>query len=211
MTFLIVDDHPLFRDALSVALQQSDAQPEILLASNLDDALAVLSQQPLLELVLLDLHLPGNDGFLGLLEMRKRFPAVPVLVVSGNDDADIVARAQSCGSVGFLSKALTTQALLEAIQQVLNGDEVWPDFMADADPEISELAQRIGELTDQQLRVLKHLQAGRLNKQIAFDLAISEATVKAHVTAIFRKLQVLNRTQAVILANRLHVDAPLHA
>lgn len=211
---LIVDDHPLFRDALKLSLMQKPAElslsnpDQIRFAASLEDALKILADADDIDLVLLDLHLPGNDGFLGLLELRKLYPALAVLVISGNDDASVVSKSRACGAAGFVSKSLAAESILYAVKDVLEGNEFWPEGYDEIDSELSDIATRINELTEQQLRVLRHLQGGRLNKQIAYDLEISEATVKAHVTAIFRKLNVLNRTQAVIQANKLHVDPP---
>ena len=212
---LIVDDHPLFRDALKLSLTQ---KPETLalndtgqvqFAASLEEAMTLLSEDEAIDLVLLDLHLPGNDGFLGLLELRKSHPSTAVLVISGNDDPSVISKSRACGAAGFVSKSLAADSILNAVKAVLLGNEFWPEGGHATDIELSDIAMRINDLTDQQLRVLRHLQDGRLNKQIAYDLEISEATVKAHVTAIFRKLNVLNRTQAVILANKLHVDPPV--
>lgn len=212
---LIVDDHPLFRDALKLSLTQKPAElnlsapGQVSFAASLEEALRTLYEVDGIDLVLLDLHLPGNDGFLGLLELRKLYPALAVLVISGNDDPTVVSKARACGAAGFISKSLAADTILHAVKDVLEGEEYWPEGGEEVDTELSDIATRINELTDQQLRVLRHLQVGRLNKQIAYDLDISEATVKAHVTAIFRKLNVLNRTQAVIMANKLHVDPPI--
>jgi len=212
---LIVDDHPLFRDALKLSLTQKPAElalsepGQVNFAASLEEALALLSDTDSVDLVMLDLHLPGNDGFLGLLELRKLYPSIAVLVISGNDERSVISKARACGAAGFISKSLAADSIMAAVKTVLLGNEHWPDNTAEVDSELSDIARRINELTDQQLRVLRHLQDGRLNKQIAYDLDISEATVKAHVTAIFRKLNVLNRTQAVILANKLHVDPPI--
>ena len=212
---LIVDDHPLFRDALRLSLTQKPEQlalsdrGQVQFSSSLEEALGLLKEDDGIDLVLLDLHLPGNDGFLGLLELRKLYPSIAVLVISGNDEQSVVAKARACGAAGFISKSLAADSILQAVKTVLLGNEFWPEGELEADSELQDIARRINELTDQQLRVLRHLQDGRLNKQIAYDLDISEATVKAHVTAIFRKLNVLNRTQAVILANKLHVEPPL--
>lgn len=214
---LIVDDHPLFRDALKLSLTQKpdelslNESGQINFATSLEEALELLKENDQVDLILLDLHLPGNDGFLGLLELRKLYPAIAVLVISGNDDASIVAKAKACNAAGFISKSLAADSILRAVKDVLLGNEFWPEVELEQDSELEDIARRINDLTDQQLRVLRHLQDGRLNKQIAYDLDISEATVKAHVTAIFRKLNVLNRTQAVILANKLHVDPPISA
>lgn len=212
---LIVDDHPLFRDALNLSLTQKPDQlqltekGQIRFAASLEEALTFLKQDDGIDLILLDLHLPGNDGFLGLIELRKLYPMIAIVVVSGNDDLAVVAKARACGAAGFISKSLAADSILQAVKTVLLGNEFWPEGNLELDSELQDVAQRINDLTDQQLRVLRHLQDGRLNKQIAYDLDISEATVKAHVTAIFRKLKVLNRTQAVILANKLHAEPPL--
>jgi DNA-binding NarL/FixJ family response regulator len=209
---LIADDHPLFRDALTLALRQERlADCEVLLASTLDETLTQLHQHPNLDLLLLDLRMPGSDGFFGLLQVRKAFADIPVVVVSGSDEASIIARTRALGALGFIAKSASTEAIREAVVRVLEGDEVWPDAHINPEDEadMADISQRVSDLTEQQLRVLQHLQQGRLNKQIAYDLNISEATVKAHVTAIFRKLGVLNRTQAVILVSKLALDAEI--
>lgn len=206
---LIADDHPLFRDALMMALRRDAlAKSRIDLASTLAETLSVLAVQPNLDLLLLDLRMPGSEGFFGLIQIRKAFPDVPIVVISGSDDPGIVARTRAFGALGFIAKSAPTEDIRAAVMQILAGEEVWPLHLQvpeDAD-DLIDIARRVGELTGQQLRVLQHLQQGRLNKQIAYDLTISEATVKAHVTAIFRKLGVLNRTQAVILVNRLAME-----
>lgn len=207
---LIADDHPLFRDALMMALRQGElSESRIELASTLDETLARLAQQTDLDLLLLDLRMPGSEGFFGLIQIRREYPEVPVVVISGSDDAGIVARTRAFGALGFITKSAPTEAIRQAVTRVLEGEEVWPENLTPPEDEadLIDIARRVGDLTEQQLRVLQHLQRGRLNKQIAYDLEISEATVKAHVTAIFRKLGVLNRTQAVILVNRLAMDA----
>jgi DNA-binding NarL/FixJ family response regulator len=206
---LIADDHPLFRDALVMALQQGDlSDSNIALASTLEETLVVLEHRQDLDLLMLDLRMPGSDGFFGLIQIRKTFPDVPVVVISGSDDTAVISRTRTFGALGFIAKSAPTDTIRQSVLAILAGDEVWPEGV-DATPdddELLDIVRRLGELTDQQRRVLQHLQQGRLNKQIAYDLSISEATVKAHVTAIFRKLGVLNRTQAVILVNRLAMD-----
>lgn len=206
---LIADDHPLFRDALTMALRTGElADSRIELASTLDETRALLHARKDYDLLLLDLRMPGSEGYFGLVQIRKEFPDVPLVVISGSDDPSIVARTRALGALGFIAKSTSTADIQAAVAQVLAGDEFWPEGLPghEEDAEIADIAQRIQDLTDQQLRVLQQLQRGRLNKQIAYDLSISEATVKAHVTAIFRKLGVLNRTQAVILANRLAME-----
>lgn len=206
---LIADDHPLFRDALTMALRTGQlANSQIDVASTLEETRDRLKEQSDYDLVLLDLRMPGSEGFLGLVQIRKEFPEVPIVVISGSDDPAIIARTRALGALGFVAKSTPTADIQAAVAQVLAGDEVWPEGLPEheEDAELADIARRINDLTDQQLRVLQQLQRGRLNKQIAYDLTISEATVKAHVTAIFRKLGVLNRTQAVILANRLAME-----
>ncbi|TXR54839.1 LuxR C-terminal-related transcriptional regulator [Reinekea thalattae] len=211
---LIIDDHPLFRDALRLSLMQKPKElalgeeNAIDFSESFEQARRVLNHDAEIELVLLDLHLPGIDGFWGLLELRKQFPHIAVLIISGNDEPSVIAKSRVCGAVGFISKSLAADSILHGVRDVLQGMEFWPENMVEPDADFIDVPLRINDLTDQQMRVLRHLQEGRLNKQIAYDLDISEATVKAHVTAIFRKLKVLNRTQAVIMANRLDVDPP---
>ena len=212
---LFVDDHPLFRDALRLSLtQKPDILPlekdgQILFAATMEGAFKELKSGSSIDLIILDLHLPGSDGFWGLLELRKLHPSIAVLVISGNDEPSVVTKANVCGASGFISKSSSAETIIDAVKTVLEGNEYWPEMELDVDSELEDIARRIEDLTDQQLRVLKQLQEGRLNKQIAYDLEISEATVKAHVTAVFRKLNVMNRTQAVILTNKLHVDPPI--
>lgn len=206
---LIADDHPLFRDALTMALHSGElADSRIELASTLAETRERLQASTDYDLLLLDLRMPGSEGFFGLIQIRNEFPDVPLVVISGSDDPAIIARTRALGALGFIAKSAPTAEIQAAVIEVLGGDEVWPENLPtnDEDAELADTARRLNELTDQQLRVLQQLQRGRLNKQIAYDLAISEATVKAHVTAIFRKLGVLNRTQAVILANRLAME-----
>lgn len=207
---LIADDHPLFADALMMALrQESLAESQIELASTLDETLSKLQSGPDYDLLLLDLRMPGSEGFFGLIQIRKEFPEVPVVVISGSDEPNIIARTRAFGALGFITKSTPTADIRSAVLSVLEGDEVWPENLPPIEEkdDLVDIARRVNDLTDQQLRVLQQLQQGRLNKQIAFDLNISEATVKAHVTAIFRKLGVLNRTQAVILMNRLALES----
>jgi DNA-binding NarL/FixJ family response regulator len=212
---LIVDDHPLFRDALSFSLNkaaqllQLSQESPILYSASLEDAFKQLELTPDIDIIMLDLHLPGHNGFWGLVEIRKLYPAISVVVISGNDENETVAKAKACGASGFISKSAMSSYIVDGVHMVLQGDEYWPEGSSGVDSEVASIAKKIHELTEQQLVVLKHLQEGRLNKQIAYDLEISEATVKAHVTAIFRKLGVVNRTQAVILANKLQMEAPL--
>jgi DNA-binding NarL/FixJ family response regulator len=210
---LIADDHPLFRAALRGAIVghlPADASPEFVEADSVAALLEAVERSPQADLLLMDLDMPGAHGFGALAHVRGVRPELPVVVVSASDDAQTVANALAYGAQGFISKSSDARAIAAGVEAVLAGDVVTPPgFEAPAvepDARDLEVASRIAELTPQQFRVLGMLLSGLLNKQIAFELDVSEATVKAHVTAILRKLGVTNRTQAVLLAGRLAVD-----
>lgn len=202
-TLLIADDHPLFRAALHQALALSVSSAELFEADSLDSLLQVLEQHPDPDLLLLDLKMPGANGFSGLQTLRQRYPLLPIVVISASDDPAIIQQVRQHGALGFIPKSAQLSVLIDAIGQALAGDTIFPadlDSLApQLDPQTRILQERLSSLTAQQQRVLEMLSAGLLNKQIAYDLNVSEATVKAHMTAIFRKLGVKNRTQAVIL------------
>jgi len=204
---VVVDDHPLFREALSGSIRKCLPGCQVHSVGSFEKLQALLVERPDMDLVLLDLHLPGNHGLSGLAWLRGHYPALPVLLISAHDDADIVQRALADGAAGFLSKSAESELIMEAIAQVMAGETWLPEGMPSApgNPDQTELARRVGELTPQQYRILLMLGEGLLNKQIAWELDITEATVKAHMTAIMRKLGVHNRTQAVTLFNRLDV------
>jgi DNA-binding NarL/FixJ family response regulator len=215
-TILIADDHPLFRGAMRQAVGSARPDATIFEAGAFDDVTRHLSAGGEADLVLLDLNMPGMHGFSGLAYLRASHPETPVLVVSGSDTAPVVRRCIEFGAAGFLPKTEGIDAMRDAIQTVLAGGTWTP---ADYDPgqpedrETAELVRRLASLTPQQMRVLMMLSEGRLNKQIAYELDVSEATVKAHVSAILTKLDVDSRTQAVIAAARIDVtqwqpDAP---
>jgi DNA-binding NarL/FixJ family response regulator len=203
--FLIVDDHPMVRAALEVSLKRAYPSGDVFLEGTLAEADSRLERHPNIDIVLLDLNIPGADGVSGLSALRSRFPRVPVLVVSGFDDHRYQAEARAAGAAGFVSKAADNDQMLEAISAVLAGDSYWPEITSDAagEDEDTSLSAKIATLTPQQLRVLELLGQGMLNKQIAHELDIVESTVKAHVSAILRKLNVYSRTQAVLLAQKL--------
>lgn len=205
---ILADDHPLFRAALSAAVARTAPGRRVVETSTLQETRAALAEAPA-ELVCLDLHMADSSGFIGLAELRKDHPATPVVVISASQAPGVAARALEFGASGFIPKTAGMDMLCEALSAVLDG-EVWaPDESADpAAAEAAEAAARIAQLTPAQMRVLHGLAAGRLNKQIAYDMNITEATVKAHVTAIFRKLDVINRTQAVLVAQALSVEPP---
>lgn len=208
--FLIADDHPLFREALKGALQSQFEDLTVFESESFDSTLAVLSEQDELDLLLLDLHMPGSGDLYGLIRIREDYPSLPIVVVSGSEDLSIISKVMAYGAMGFIPKASSTQDIAQGIETVLEGETWLPenikDKVANVESEDKELAQQVASLTPQQYKVLQYLHEGLLNKQIAYELHISEATVKAHITAIFRKLGVYNRTQAVLIASKLQLE-----
>jgi len=203
---LIADDHPLFRGALREAVSGLLERAEIAEAGTFEAVVDVLERGSDVDLILLDLTMPGARGFSGLMYMRAQYPSVPVMVVSANDEPVVIRRCMEFGASGFIPKTLGVDTMRTAIKRVLDGGLWTPpdvDLTAGADAESSELMARMATLTPQQVRVLMMLSEGLLNKQIAFHLGVSEATVKAHVSAILQKLGVESRTQAVIAAAKI--------
>lgn len=202
--FLIADDHPLFRGALRQALEGMFDGVVIVETGSVDEMSKALTEDEDVDLVLLDLNMPGVRGFSGLLFLRAQFPTVPVMVVSATEDPVAIRRCMEIGASGFIPKSLGIEAIRTAVARVLEGG-VWtpPDVNVAAKDESSELVARLASLTPQQVRVLMMLSEGLLNKQIAYELTVSEATVKAHVSAILQKLGVESRTQAVIAASKI--------
>lgn len=206
---LIVDDHPLVRDGLRSVIAVSFDGCEIFEASSMEEAMATLDKQSNFDLVLLDVNIPDVKRLDGLKLLRNRHPILPVVMVSGSFDRAIVREALSAGAAGFIPKSIKRSAIVEALHRVVSGEIYMPDAIEDSPQESAEEADiltKIESLTPQQRIVLTHLVHGRLNKQIAHDLSVSMTTVKAHVSAILQKLNVFSRTQAVILANRVHFD-----
>lgn len=204
---LIADDHPLFRGALREAVT-GVFTGDIAEAGSLEELSSLLDRSPEVDLVLLDLSMPGVRGFSGLMYLRAQYPSVPVIVVSANDDPAVIRRCMGFGASGFIPKTLGIEEMRAAIARVLEGG-IWTppdiDMDGDADSELAELVKRLSTLTPQQVRVLMMLSEGLLNKQIAYELSVSEATVKAHVSAILQKLGVESRTQAVIVASKIEL------
>lgn len=211
--FVIADDHPLFRGALKQALSGVEGVGVILEAGDFETAKSVVSANEDADLVLLDLTMPGASGLSGLISLRAIHSGVPVVVVSAHDDAETIRRALELGASGFIPKSASMEDIRSAVQTVLSGGIAAPagiDLGVERDPEISDLIRRLQTLTPQQTRVLGMLAEGLLNKQIAYELSVSEATIKAHVSAVLQKLGVDSRTQAVILLSRIGSD-PLSA
>lgn len=208
-TFVIADDHPLFRGALREALVGIGDVAAIHEAGDFESAKALVLANEDVDLVLLDLSMPGASGLSGLISLRGIHPAVPMMVVSAHDDPVTIRRALDLGASGFISKSASMEEIRNAVQSVLAGDIAAPagvDLGVERDPEISDLIKRLQALTPQQTRVLGMLAEGLLNKQIAYELGVSEATIKAHVSAILQKLGVDSRTQAVILLSKIGSD-----
>jgi DNA-binding NarL/FixJ family response regulator len=213
-SLLIADDHPLFRAALRQAAEHSLSDCRVREAEDLEAVLAALGAEPDTDLVLLDLHMPGSQGLSGLAALRGQHPGVAVLVVSAHDEPRVVRRVLDHGAAGFIPKSASPAEIGAAIRCVLDCGRSLPADLAEAvaalpvDPVDTDLASRLARLTEQQSRVLALLAKGLLNKQIADCLSIQERTVKAHVTAIFEKLGVRNRTQAGMALKSLELGEP---
>jgi len=205
MRIVIADDHPLVRGALRTSITALLGPVEIIEAGSFEELAPAFSGGNI-DLVLLDLTMPGVQGFSGLLYLRASHPATPVIVVSGNEDRTVIRRCIELGASGYIPKSLDGAAMGSAIQQVLDGGSWTPDdidLTSAPDATTSDMVRRLASLTPQQVRVLMMLSTGLLNKQIAYELSVSEATVKAHVSAILQKLDVDSRTQAVIAASKI--------
>lgn len=207
---IIADDHPLFRAALHQTVQRLFPDARVIEAEDMASLERAVGLHPEADLVLLDLHMPGAHGFSSLLFLRNQSPGTAVMVVSGVEGQSVIRRAMDFGAAGFIPKSAPLDTIGEAIRTVLDGG-LW--FSQDVEsmpsaPDDVDLVSKLASLTPQQQRVLMMIADGLLNKQIAFTLAISEATVKAHVTAILRKLGLYSRTQAAVIVERLQAHAP---
>jgi DNA-binding NarL/FixJ family response regulator len=208
--FIIADDHPLFRDALRQTLQAAFTATTIEEAGSLDQLLELLGGDIDTDLIVLDLTMPDVQGLSGLLQIRTQHPSIPVVIVSATDDPAIIRKCLDFGAFGFVPKSRPVEEMRAAVRTVLDGG-VWTppsfDTVTQSDAGNRELAARLSTLTPQQIRVLGMLGEGLLNKQIAYKLNVSEATIKAHVSAILQKLGVDSRTQAVIAINKSGIGA----
>lgn len=204
---IIADDHPLFRAALKQALLETLEAP-ILEVASFEQLIEVIEQQPQVELVLLDLTMPGNRGLTGLTSLRSRYPDILVVIVSANEQLQTIRQAMAFGASAYIPKSMPLAELQQAVHSVLAGDTWLPEHLRDAveaetPDQHLDFAQRLEQLTPQQFRVLECLADGLLNKQIAFELNVQETTIKQHVSAILRKLNVINRTQAGIIFKQM--------
>ncbi|UYV17156.1 response regulator transcription factor [Porphyrobacter sp. ULC335] len=202
---VIADDHPLFRSALAHAVGRVWPEAAIIEASSAAEARLALAEGGA-EALLLDLHMADSSGLSVLMDLRQDHPALPIVIVSASEEPRVAAAAAQLGAAGFIPKSSSLDAMREGLAAVREGDGWFPESgAAGMDDDLA----RIASLTPAQRRILAAIRQGLLNKQIAYELAISEATVKAHITAILRKLGVNSRTQAVLLAAKLDVDQPV--
>jgi DNA-binding NarL/FixJ family response regulator len=210
---LIVDDHPIYSEALQAVIAAGMPAASVDTAASLGEALEHIRRNSNLDLVLLDLWLPDTHGFTGLIELRRLFPKLPIVVVSAFANHGVVHKAITCGAAGFIAKSASKGTLLQALGEVMAGGIALPaDYvppMQEDSRALATLTSRLSSLTRQQLRVLHMLCQGLLNKQIAHELEVGETTVKAHVSEILRKLSVNSRTQAVLEVSKLDLGAVL--
>ncbi|MGV6806300.1 MAG: response regulator [bacterium] len=210
--FIIADDHPLFREAICQVVRNSHSGAEIVEADDILSLQKCVADHPDADLILLDLHMPGAYGFGALAFIRGSCPDIPVLVISANEKPSVMAKAIHYGARGFLPKSSSIQEIETAIGTVLSGESWLPESArnetAEGSIEEDKLVAGIASLTPQQYLVLTMLAQGLLNKQIAYELNVTEATIKAHMTAIFRKLGVRSRTQTALAISKLELEPP---
>ena len=212
-TVVIVDDHPLYSDALAAALRLVFPNCEIETRQTLGDTLSLLEKGFTPDLVMFDLKLPDVNGISGFESLRDRVPDTPILVISSLTSVEIVAALMEKGAAGFLPKDASSQVLKSALFDVSTGRKFVPKSYQTAstaqasDTLCGKSQSKISELTPQQARIMKLICAGKPNKQIAYELNLAEATVKAHITALLRRLGVQNRTQAAVLVEASMADA----
>ncbi|MGA1861130.1 response regulator transcription factor [Azospirillum sp. 11R-A] len=206
-TIVIGDDHPLVQAALRDALGRAMPEVRVIECPDLDSVMTAVGQRPDgIDLVLLDLNMPGTHGFAGLFLMLAHHPTVPVAILSALQDPDTIRRALAYGASGYIPKSLSMPAMADAIRAILSGETWAPPLSAvSSEADETDAARRFASLSPQQLRILTMIVDGKLNKQIAGDLNVSEQTVKVHVSSILRKLNVVSRTQAAVVAGRLAV------
>ena len=209
--FHVADDHPLFRNAILEVIKRHYPDSIVGESMDLDSTIAALEKNNETDLLLLDLHMPGSQDLFGLILVREKFPSIPVTIISADEDSNTISRAMGHGASGYIPKSCSPQLIQQAISAMLDGGRWVPeDFRNSLTPvndEEKDLAAKIATLTPQQFRVLCYLREGWLNKQIGYEMGITEATIKAHITAIFRKLGISNRTQAVIMLSKMSLNA----
>ncbi len=203
---LVADDHPLFRAAVLHALRDDGVTGQTIEVASASALVQALQAEPQIDLVLLDLAMPGARGFSSLVWLRGERPDVPVIIISSNDHPRVIRRAQQFGAAGFIPKSAPAEAMRLAVEAVMAGDTSFPPLSAERSERDAQLAVRLAQLTPQQFRVLVCVADGLLNKQIAYELGVAENTVKVHVTAILKKLGCNSRTQAALLVKALEPE-----
>ncbi|WP_261816176.1 response regulator transcription factor [Vibrio gallicus] len=206
-TILIADDHPLFRNALFQSVHMAISGANLLEADSLDSLMVQLKSREDVDLLLLDLKMPGANGLSGLIQLRGQYPDLPIVVISASEDSSVVNQVKQHGAFGFIPKSSDMRSLIKALNQVLDGVPFFPQGTSNNCATHNDIGDKLASLTPQQYKVLGMLADGLLNKQIAYELDVSVATIKAHMTAIFRKLGVNNRTQAVIMLQQTEINS----
>lgn len=208
VAFIVADDHPMVRDALALALRGAFPNAEIALAGTLDETSAAIAARPDVDLVILDLDMPGMQGLAGVSMLRASHPSAPLVIVSATRNPAAMRQAVEMGAAGFIPKSAPMDEIIGSVRAVMRGEIILPPGAGDGalSPSDADLATRAAKMTPQQHRVFALMAEGKPNKIIAYDMQIGEATVKAHVTEILRKMGVHSRTQAIVLAQRLALD-----
>lgn len=206
---VIADDHPLFRAALKQAIRKISTNAKIMEVSSLGEASQILASEDNISLLLLDIHMSDSDGFAGLIMYKQAYPLTPIVIVSASEEPDIIRNAIEFGASGFIPKSADLSVIRDAINTVFEGQSWWPEgeglsnLVTNSSAYIDESSRLFSTLTPTQSKVFMAISEGLLNKQIAFKMDISESTIKTHITAIFKKLNISSRTQAVIFAKDL--------
>lgn len=209
LKIIIADDHPLFRQALVNILTSQFKQLQILEAETVGELNGVLDQHQDADLLLLDLNIPNAHGFNTLVNIRNSYPHIGILVISGQEDKVTVGKSLSFGAAGFIPKSTSVDKMVKAITAVLAGQQWIPEGCGDlTSVTLDSMSSKIASLSPRQHKILMMFADGLLNKQIAYELGLSEATIKAHASAIFLKLGVHTRTQAVIAMSQLYLEKP---
>ena len=207
VAFIVADDHPMVRDALALALRAAFPKAEVALAGTLDEASVAIATRPDVDLVILDLDMPGMQGLAGVSVLRASYPSAPLVIVSATRNAAAMRQVVEMGAAGFIPKSAPMEEIITSVRAVMRGEIVLPPTAGDAlSSTDADLATRAARMTPQQHRVFALMAEGKPNKIIAYDMQIGEATVKAHVTEILRKMGVHSRTQAIVLAQRLALE-----
>lgn len=210
LKFLIADDHPLYREALIAALSSEFENAKYHESDSLDSTLMVLNKHRSMSLILLDLNMPGCDNFYGLLRVKQRFEELPIIVISATETPDVVSQAMEFGAKAYITKTTPTADIIEAVKTVIGGETWLPESLKEAvaqvDSTIVDVAEQVKALTPKQFRVLTMVRKGLMNKQIAEQLNVTEATVKAHISSIFKQFNVKSRTQILVKVEKLQLD-----